>query len=201
MSKVIEVNMNGIECSTEEYPIIGTTALATCVGFLAYDANQKKAMVSHLAPSDRTYIVELLKKMNEEQFISDIEYKQCMKILLLFNEYDLFEFNASLKEQLKKMDEYKIPERKNEEKIEIRIIDGFYKNHTNNSKHILDFFSYLNSIFYVNKNILSKKDVSTEMISKTEGFKSFYFNALNGQFVTQEVLKTNSIDNTSQISM
>ena len=52
MKKVIDVNMNGIECSTEESPIIGTTALATCVGFLAYDSNQKKAMTAKHKKND-----------------------------------------------------------------------------------------------------------------------------------------------------
>ena len=76
MKKVIDVNMNGIECSTEESPIIGTTALATCVGFLAYDSNQKKAIVSHLAPSDKNSIIDILNKMKEDNFINDIEYQK-----------------------------------------------------------------------------------------------------------------------------
>ena len=139
--------------------------------------------------------------MKEDNFINDIEYQKCMKILIFFEKYDLFEFNASLKEQLKRIDEYKIPERNKEDKIEIRIIDGYYPNSTNISKHLSDFFLYLNSISYVNKGVLSKQDVSIDKISSKEGYKNFYFDASRGQFVTQKVLNSETIGEASPMSM
>jgi len=49
--KFILVNMNDAAISTEERPIIGTHALATCIGVLLYSEEKKIAIVAHV-PSD-----------------------------------------------------------------------------------------------------------------------------------------------------
>lgn len=45
--KLILVGIEDAEISTEERPIIGTEALATCVGILLYSVADKKAIVGH----------------------------------------------------------------------------------------------------------------------------------------------------------
>lgn len=45
------ISMNDIDISTEEKPIIGTQALATCVGLILYSEKHKKAIVAHISSS------------------------------------------------------------------------------------------------------------------------------------------------------
>jgi hypothetical protein len=52
MENIIDVSMNEIKVSTLEQPIIGTSALTTCVGFLAYSQKLKKALVVHYTFDD-----------------------------------------------------------------------------------------------------------------------------------------------------
>lgn len=193
MSKVINVNINDVECSNSENYIIGTSALATCVGFLAYDSKQKKAIVSHFSTNYELTLIETLNKMREENFITTEEYKMCIKIYNFFEEYYIFDYNSSLKNELRKIDVYKIPSRNLEDKVEIIVIDGYYKNSVNVSKRLTDYFEFLNSIFYVNKNKLTIDEVKLEMLTQNEGFTSFYFDATNAQFVTQEVLNNEAL--------
>jgi len=47
--KFIMVDINRVEISTIDKPIIGTEALATCVGILIYSEKHKKAIVGHVA--------------------------------------------------------------------------------------------------------------------------------------------------------
>lgn len=188
MNNVIDVEMGRIMTSTDETPIIGTSALATCVGFLAIDHEQHKAIVSHVSPSLKPAIKDLLDVMRRENFLSREQFEQCMKNLLAFEKYDLFVYNESLKELISKIDEYKVPSRTNGSKIEIRIIDGYFPNHDNVGKHLDSFFSYITSIFNVNNTKLSNGEVETQMISKNEGFMSFYYDVSKDKFVTQEVI-------------
>ena len=46
--KMIIVEMNDADISTEEKPIIGTYALATCLGVLLYSEETRKAIVAHI---------------------------------------------------------------------------------------------------------------------------------------------------------
>lgn len=50
--KMIIVRMNDADISTEEKPIIGTYALATCLGVLLYSEEKRKAIVAHISASD-----------------------------------------------------------------------------------------------------------------------------------------------------
>ena len=47
--KFILVNMDDAQISTEERPIIGTHALATCLGVLLYSEEKKVAIVAHVS--------------------------------------------------------------------------------------------------------------------------------------------------------
>lgn len=72
------VDMNEIDISTDDKPIIGTYALATCVGVLLYDETQKKAIVCHCS-SNYELMIEKLKK-----FISYYEFnKNNVKYLIV----------------------------------------------------------------------------------------------------------------------
>lgn len=188
MNNVIDVEMGRIMTSTNETPIIGTSALATCVGFLAIDHEQQKAIVSHVSPSLKPTIKDLLDVMREENFLNKEQFDQCVKNLLAFEKYDLFGYNESFKELLSKIEEYQVPSRTSGGQIEIRIIDGYFPNHDNVGKQLENFFSYITSIFDVNNTRLSNGEVETQMISKNEGFISFYYDASKDKFVTQEVI-------------
>ena len=43
----IRVEMNEVNISTEEIPVIGTEALGPCVGVLIHSKNNKKSVVIH----------------------------------------------------------------------------------------------------------------------------------------------------------
>lgn len=47
--KFILVGMNEVKASTKEKTIIGTQALATCIGVLLYSEAKKKAIVAHVS--------------------------------------------------------------------------------------------------------------------------------------------------------
>lgn len=47
--KFILVGINDAQISTEEKPIIGTQALATCIGVLLYNEEKKVAIVAHIS--------------------------------------------------------------------------------------------------------------------------------------------------------
>lgn len=49
---VLLASMNSYVTSSDDKPIVGTNALATCVGLLMYNPFNKKASVGHFAPSD-----------------------------------------------------------------------------------------------------------------------------------------------------
>ena len=47
--KFILVDMDDAQISTEDRPIIGTQALATCIGVLLYSEEKKLAIVAHVS--------------------------------------------------------------------------------------------------------------------------------------------------------
>lgn len=55
--KMILVNMNEVDISTDDKHIIGTYALATCVGVLLYSEEKNRAIVAHVA-SEWKYMVQ-----------------------------------------------------------------------------------------------------------------------------------------------
>lgn len=74
------VDMNEVDISSEEYPIIGTSALATCFGILLYDKVRKIAIVGH---STSDWIPVILKILN---FVDDSYY--CTLSYLIIPGYD-----------------------------------------------------------------------------------------------------------------
>lgn len=70
------VEMNEVGISSEEYPIIGTHALATCFGILLYEKTKKIAIVGHCT-SD--WIPIILKMLN----LIDNDDKYCFKYLVI----------------------------------------------------------------------------------------------------------------------
>ena len=74
--KSIIVSMNDAEISSEEKYIIGTSALATCIGVLLYSEDKKRAIVAHVAPDGleiTTKIAKLIIDNNLQDTI--IKYK------------------------------------------------------------------------------------------------------------------------------
>ena len=53
------VDMEQADISTEDKPIIGTDALATCVGVLLYNEEKKQAIVAHVVP-DKLDVVDYI---------------------------------------------------------------------------------------------------------------------------------------------
>lgn len=194
MENIIDVSMNEIKVSTLEQPIIGTSALATCVGFLAYSQKTKKALVVHFAPDGKFLIPEVFVELNKNNMITNEEYNMCIKLSTLFDEYELYEYNASLREQFAIRENNKIAERIDEDKIEIKIIPGYMPNSTNIEQHLETLFSSINTIFKINKNQLSKNAVKTEMITSNEGGNCFYFDASIGQYITNKILTNSNLE-------
>ena len=70
------VHMYEADISTDEKPIIGTDALATCIGVLLYNENKRQAIVAHVAPEQFNIIKQITKLLIENNWLSDnIKYK------------------------------------------------------------------------------------------------------------------------------
>jgi len=71
--KLTLITMNDAQISTKDKPIIGTEALATCIGVLLYNEEKKLAIVAHIAPSSIEGIEKIFKiildnKLHNENF-------------------------------------------------------------------------------------------------------------------------------------
>lgn len=53
------VKMGDAKISTDEKPIIGTEALATCIGVLLYNEEKKLAIVSHIPPDEINALITI----------------------------------------------------------------------------------------------------------------------------------------------
>lgn len=60
-------SMNEAVISTEDKPIVGTQALATCFGLLLYDENNKTALVAHLSTDWQSTLMKLLALIDYEK--------------------------------------------------------------------------------------------------------------------------------------
>lgn len=56
--EMIIVSMNDADITTEDKPIIGTYALATCLGVLLYSEEKKKAIVAHVVSSNHQHTID-----------------------------------------------------------------------------------------------------------------------------------------------
>lgn len=71
--KFILVGMNDAKISTNNKPIIGTDALATCTGLLLYSEAKKLAIVAHVAPDnieaiDKVFQIIIDNKLRNTKF-------------------------------------------------------------------------------------------------------------------------------------
>lgn len=74
--KFILVGMDDAEISTEDRPIIGTDALATCLGVLLYSEEKKLAIVAHVSPGSIQSIDKVFNLIIKHKLTSTIfKYK------------------------------------------------------------------------------------------------------------------------------
>ena len=72
--KFILVGMNDAKISTDDKPIIGTDALATCIGLLLYNEEDKLAIVAHVAPDNIEAIDKVFQIITKNQ-LRHIKFK------------------------------------------------------------------------------------------------------------------------------
>ena len=68
------VKMEEVDISSLDYPIIGTQALATCVGVLLYSEKHKKAIVAHVSSYYKTVLYELINMLSLNGLLDDKVY-------------------------------------------------------------------------------------------------------------------------------
>lgn len=68
--KFILVDMNDAQISTEDRPIIGTQALATCIGVLLYNEEKKVAIVAHVSSEPMRAIDKIFNLIIENKLYS-----------------------------------------------------------------------------------------------------------------------------------
>lgn len=68
--KMILVGMNDAKISTVDKPIIGTHALATCIGVLLYSEDKKVAIVAHVPSDPMVAIDNIFKVIIENKLVS-----------------------------------------------------------------------------------------------------------------------------------
>lgn len=68
--KFILVDMDDAQISTEEKPIIGTHALATCIGVLLYSEEKKTAIVAHVSSEPMRSIDKIFNLIIENKLYS-----------------------------------------------------------------------------------------------------------------------------------
>ena len=181
--------------SDQEYSIVGTSSLATCVGFLAYSPKIKKALVTHFSPSSNYLIPQVLEQLKTNGFITEQEFKKMKSLDFLFNKYDVYELNKSLIPLI--LAKGVIETETRDAQIEIMIIEGFHENDGKKNERIKTLFSSAESIFRVNQYPIPEDAIILEIFSKNEGGNCFYFDASTGQFVTQTVLADKNLNNGS----
>lgn len=75
-NNVLLVGMSKAEISSEEQPIIGTVALATCVGLILYSEEHKKAIVAHVAPGQTDIISQIVDLIIQNDLVeTKMKYK------------------------------------------------------------------------------------------------------------------------------
>ena len=106
--KFIIANMDDIQISTTDKPIIGTFALGPCMGFILYSKEKKKAIVGHISCS------QILDNYNLEKLRLQI-YKIIIQNKLINTDFDLMLVEGAQKSMYYK-DWYELDILKNQEK-------------------------------------------------------------------------------------
>lgn len=182
--KVKYVELNEVDVSTEEFPLIGTKSLATCVGLLVYDRSKKQALVSHLTVEWKTFFEDIINQLLLSKFISIEEYKKALGIFELYQEYFYVIGNAEeyLKKGLIDKKQLIINERSEESKLEFLIVPGYYKDNYRICEELLEYLTSLNSIFKKYQDSIPINAIHT---SEKYTSKEFVFNPETGQFVSE----------------
>ena len=68
------VKMGEVGISSAEYPIIGTQALATCVGVLLYSEKHKSAIVAHVSSFYKNILYEIINILSLNGLLDDKIY-------------------------------------------------------------------------------------------------------------------------------
>ena len=94
----INVCMNEIKITDSNNKIIGTYALATCVGVLLYSEEHKTALVAHVSDKPERNFAKIL-CMLEENNLLDSEIKYAVIQGYYYNNYKLYENLCALFEE------------------------------------------------------------------------------------------------------
>lgn len=95
----INVGMNEIRITDNENTVIGTNALATCVGVILYSEKHKRAIVGHIANEPELNFIKMIYMLEMNGFTDSKinyaviggyyynHYELCSKLYNLFNKY------------------------------------------------------------------------------------------------------------------
>lgn len=95
----INVGMNEIKITDNENTVIGTNALATCVGVILYSEKHKRAIVGHIANEPELNFIKMIYMLEINGFTDSKinyaviggyyynHYELCSKLYNLFNKY------------------------------------------------------------------------------------------------------------------
>lgn len=95
----INVGMNEIKITDNENTVIGTNALATCVGVILYSEKHKRAIVGHIANEPELNFIKMIYMLEMNGFTDSKinyaviggyyynHYELCSKLYNLFNKY------------------------------------------------------------------------------------------------------------------
>ena len=98
----IKVGMDEIKITDSNNKIIGTQALATCVGVLLYSENHKTAIVAHISDKPEKYFEKILYMLKENNLL-DSKVKYAVIRGYYYNHYELYENLCSLFEDFKEL--------------------------------------------------------------------------------------------------
>ncbi len=180
-SKFINVYMNETKISTNDKPIIGTGGLQTCIGFILYNKDIKKAIVGHVSTS---------KLINDDGLE---EIRKQIKTIVDENKLNGLTFDLMLVEGGEK---YKRPvynwdlKTLNLEKTRYSVFEIL--------EETLKNLGVIN-IGTINKNF-SLYDVEIVGINTNEPSKRFAFNANTGKFLTSYIFSGDENSNIKEES-
>lgn len=186
---IVLVGMDEVSISTEETPIIGTTSLFPCVGFLLYNKKNKKALVGHASSNWQKLIPELLALLCINDLITEDMYINCYEIFTFYlkNIIDNPTANQRFIDDITPYINH-LPELSEEDKIEYTIIPGAIENQSNVDGNLKLVFEAFHPVLTKSKEPLKISDYRLGHIDKELYYKEFFFDASTGKYVTDRVL-------------
>ena len=175
--KFIIANMDDIQISTTDKPIIGTFALGPCMGFILYSKEKKKAIVGHISCS------QILDNYNLEKLRLQI-YKIIIQNKLINTDFDLMLVEGAQKSMYYK-DWYELDILKNQEKKIYSLFEVLESLLTQ-----IDFIKIKNiKKSHFNTDEIQIVDIKGNICDETnnEASKQFAFNANTGKFITNDI--------------